>query len=256
MAASTPRLGEEAKGVQVPGRSDGARNSVVAFLALLGSPVARTPLAAQGKSATANGNRLAQFNGLTAGEWLAIMWQMDMGTSTQAGTNPLIKGGAVNRQNGVRVFGAPIMPAGSPTVTAELTVAPGTPLFVPIITVECSVAEAEPFHGEDDADLRTCANGNLDDVSNLAVAIDGEPVTDPYQFRVESPLFRFGPLPEDNFVGLPAGTQSDSVAAGFVMLLPPLSPGVHRIAVRADVTSFPVAVDAELVVTVAPPTKP
>ncbi len=229
--------------------------SVLAFLGLLCSSVAHSPLAAQGASGNANGKRLAQFNSQTAGEWLASMRQMDLGTSTQAGTNPLVKGGAVNRKNGVRVFGAPLMPAGSPRVTVELTVAPGTPLFVPIITVECSVAEAEPFHGEDEADLRACANGHLDDVWNLAVAIDGEPVTDPYKFRVESPLFRFGPLPEGNFVGLPAGTQSDSVATGFVMLLPPLSPGVHRIAVRADVTSFPVAIDAELVITVALPRK-
>ena len=144
--------------------------SAVAFAGLLCSPAALTPLAAQGPSADANGRRLAQFNGLTAGEWLALWWQDQLGT-------PVVTGGAVDRKNGLRFLGAPLTPPGTPTVTVAVTVEPGTPLFLPIITVECSVAESDPFHGDDEAELRACANGNLDLAANLAVAIDGAPVT-------------------------------------------------------------------------------
>ena len=47
-----------------------------------------------------------------------------------------------------------------------------------MISVECSVAEAPPFHGEDEAELRACANGLLDMVSipDLYAAIDAASV--------------------------------------------------------------------------------
>jgi hypothetical protein len=122
-----------------------------------------------------------------------------------------------------------------------------------MITVECSVAEAPPFHGEDESELRACANGLLDLAADLAVAIDGRPVQNPEAYRTESPLFRFGPLPEANALGLPTGTQSDAVAAGYSLLLSPLSVGVHRITVRAAVPDFGIAVDARFIVNVEPP---
>jgi hypothetical protein len=227
--------------------------AIVVFAGLLGSPAARTTLAAKGPAVTANGaQHLERFNGLTAGEWLVRWWQEEL-TTVGAATN--VKGKAVTRKTGMRLLGAPITEPGSPTVTVAVTVTPGTPLFLPFITVECSVAEEAPFHGDNEAELRACANGLLDQVVDLAVAIDGAPVSDPWAYRVDSPLFRFGPVPEDNPAGLPAGTQSDSVAAGFAMLFPPFSVGVHRIDVRATVDGAPVAVDAELVITVEPPGK-
>ena len=133
---------------------------------------------------------------------------------------------------------APVLPAGSPRVTIPVTIPAGTPLFVPIITVECSVAEEPPFHGDDEAELRACANGLLDLVTDPYAEIDGRPVKDPGAYRVESPLFRYGPLPAGNVLGLPPGTQSDAVGAGYFLLLPPFSAGVHRIIVRANVADF------------------
>lgn len=118
-----------------------------------------------------------------------------------------------------------------------------------------TVAEEPPFHGEDEAELRACANGLLDVVSDPYAAIDGSPVKDPGGYRVESPVFRYGPLPAGNVLGLPPGTQSDAVAAGYVLVLPPFSAGVHRITVRANVADFGIAVDTEFVITVASPGK-
>ena len=56
-----------------------------------------------------------------------------------------------------------------------------------------------------------------------------------------------------NVLGLPPGTQSDAVAAGYGLLLSPLSVGVHRITVRAAIPAFGIAVDAKFIVAVEPP---
>ena len=74
-------------------------------------------------------------------------------------------------------------------------------------------------------------------------------------YRVESPLFRYGPLTADNYLGLPPGTQSDAVAVGYVLVLPPFSPGVHRLRIRANVFAFGFIVNTEFIITVERPRK-
>jgi hypothetical protein len=165
----------------------------------------------------------------------------------------LIGGGAFSLNNGMMMLLPPVLPAGSPSVTVPVTIPAGQHLSVTMIGVECSVAEAAPFHGEDEAELRACANGLLDFVSDVYAEIDGTPVADPGAYRAESPLFRYGPLPARNYLGLRAGTQSDAVAAGYSLLLKPLRTGVHRITVRANVPAFGIAVDTTFIVTVERP---
>jgi hypothetical protein len=220
--------------------------AVVAFAGLLVSPATTAPMTAEGLPAP------ARYGGLTYGEWTALWWQAAFATPVEAGTHPLITGGAFGGNNRTVFLSAPVMLAGSPTVTVPVTVPPGTHVFVPIITVECSVAEEPPFHGEDETELRACANGLLDLVSDPYAAVDGSPVKDPGAYRVESPLFRYGPLPAGNVLGLLPGTQSDAVGAGYFLLLPPFSVGVHRITVRADVAAFGIASDAEFIINVEP----
>jgi hypothetical protein len=109
---------------------------------------------------------------------------------------------------------------------------------------ECSQLEPDPFHGEDEASLRQCANDFIDLYSSgYFASIDGRSVNNIDAYRSDSPLFEFGPLPENNlfqFLGLdaPAGTTSLSVAAGYHLLLPPLSVGRHEI--RVGVTVYDV----------------
>ena len=197
--------------------------------------------------------RLAKYLGLTAGDWAAAWWQAVLATAVEPGNHhPLIDGGAFGETNRTMFVGGPVLPGGSPRVTIPVTVSPGTHLVVAIITVECSVAEPAPFHGEDEAELRTCANGLLDLVVDPSASIDGSRVNDLRAHRVESPLFRYGPLTEGNVLGLPAGTQSDAVAAGYFLVLPPFSAGVHRIDLRATVPAFDLAVDAAIIVNVEP----
>ena len=59
-------------------------------------------------------------------------------------------------------------------------------------------------------------------------------------------------MPEANVLGLPPGTQSDAVGAGYFLLLPPFSAGLHQIDVRADVPAIGLAVDAEFIIQVEP----
>lgn len=227
-----------------------ARVLVVAAIAgLLLSPATTASITAQGPPSP------ARYKGLTSGEWAAAWWQAVFATPVEAGTHPLITGGAIGGNNRAVFLAGPVTPAGSPRVTIPVTIPAGTTLIVPIITVECSVAEDPPFHGEDEVELRACANGLLDLVSDPQATIDGAPLSDPGTSRVESPLFRYGPLPADNVLGLPPGTQSDAVAAGYFLVLPPFNAGVHRITARASVPDFGLATDTEIIVNVAPPAK-
>ena len=237
--------------------------AVVALAGLLPSPVSTAPVPLDhaesrgseqgGRIDTKPPRPLAEYRGLTSGEWLAVWWQAVFATPVEAGHHPLIDGGAFGWNNRTVFLGGPVLPAGSPRVTTRVTVPPGTHLVIPIITVECSVAEAPPFHGEGEAQLRACANGLLDEVSDPSAKIDGRPVENPEAYRVETPLFRYGPLTADNVLGLAPGTQSDAVGAGYVLMLPPFSEGVHRIRTRANVAAFGIAVDAETIISVEPP---
>jgi len=235
--------------------------AVVALAGLLWSPALTARLAADradssgGKGAAEPGVLPldAKYQGLTYGDWLALSWQAVLAIPVEDGSHPLITGGAVGLNNRMVSLWAPVVPAGSPRVTIPVTVPAGQHLSVGMIAVECSVAEPPPFHGENETELRACANGLLDLAADLAIAIDGRPVENPGAYRAESPLFRYGPLPEGNYLGLPTGTQSDAVAAGYSLLLSPLSVGVHRITVRAAVPDFGIAVDARFIVNVEPP---
>jgi hypothetical protein len=239
--------------------------AVVTFAGLLSSPATTAHLAAG--HADGNGGKgagpaeagvlplHAKYNGLTYGDWMALSWQAAFAIPVEAGSHPLITGGAVGLNSRMVSLWAPVVPAGSPRVTIPVTIPPGQHLSVGMIGVECSVAEPPPFHGENEADLRACANGLLDLASDLYVAIDGRPVQNPDAYRTESPLFRYGPLAGGNYLGLPAGTQSEAVAAGYGLLLSPLGVGVHRLTVRAAVPAFGIAVDGTFIVSVEPPRK-
>jgi hypothetical protein len=213
--------------------------AVVAFAGLLSSPAATAPA--------------TRYKGLTAGEWTAAWWQAVFAIPVEGGSHPLITGGAFGGNNRTVFLGGALGPMGSPAVTIPVTIPSGTNLVVPIITVECSVAEDPPFHGDDEAELRACADGLLDAVRDPYVEIDGKPVKDPGGLRVVSPLFRYGPLPAGNVLGMPPGTQSDAVAAGYTLLVSPLNAGVHRLTVRATVPDFGIAVDTEFLIDVEPP---
>jgi hypothetical protein len=194
----------------------------------------------------------AAYRGLTYGEWAAEWWRAVLAAPVEGEVHPLFTGGAVEGEKGIVFLASPVLPAGSPIAEFAVTITPGTPLFFPLLTAACSVFEDPPFHGDDEPSLRACANDLLDLVSDLSAQVDGRPLNNLDAYRVESPLFRWGPLPADNALGAPEGTESDAVAAGYYLMLPPLSVGVHEITTRAAIDSFGLAVDARVIVTVKP----
>ena len=89
-------------------------------------------------------------------------------------------------------------------------------------------------------------------VTDPYAKIDGRTVRNAGAYRVESPLFRYGPLTEGNALGLAPATQSDAVGAAYVLMLPPFSVGTHRITIRANVPDAGLAVDTEVIIDVEP----
>jgi hypothetical protein len=146
----------------------------------------------------------AHFRGLSYSEWEARWWQAGFAIPVVDGDHPLVTGGAFGGENGV-VFlsGVP----GGPTI--NVTIRSGTALFFPVINSECSEIEPDPYHGDNEQQLRACANMHIDNTSGLFAMIDGKPVKNLGAYRTQSPLFEFGPLPEDNVLAFAYGDDTE-----------------------------------------------
>ncbi|MCO6454608.1 MAG: hypothetical protein J5I93_04835 [Pirellulaceae bacterium] len=190
----------------------------------------------------------ATYRGMTYGEWGASWWRAAFAIPVVDGDHPLFSGGAFQGEKGVVYLAAVV---GAPAVV-EVTVPPGTPLFLPVVNAECSVIEPPPFHGDDEEELRACANEFIDFTSGRSASVDGKAVKNLDAYRTESPLFEFGPLPEDNLFGEPAGTTSPAVDAGYYLMLAPLSKGHHVVHVTATFDLFGASIDTYFLITVKP----
>jgi hypothetical protein len=115
--------------------------------------------------------------------------------------------------------------------TRNITIPPGTALFFPITDVEASVLEG---NGTTEAELRATARYLESHAQNMTCSIDGQVVQQLDGYRVQSPLFTIGPVPDNNVfqatgVPAPAGTTTPSVSDGVFVMLAPLSVGRHTI---------------------------
>jgi hypothetical protein len=123
--------------------------------------------------------------------------------------------------------------------TASCTIKPGTTLLFAFGS-ECSNVEEPPFFGETEAEQRECAIA-FDEEFFVAASItvdDGQPVD------ILNPRFelvsrqRTVDLPEDNFLGVPAGPATFT-AHGWGAIVKGLPPGEHTIEVVVeDVDGF------------------
>jgi hypothetical protein len=197
----------------------------------------------------------ARFRGLSYQEWEVRWWQAAFALPVVDGYHPVVSGGAFGGEDGV-VFltGVP----GGPII--NITIHSGQALFFPVINFECSEIEPDPFHGNNEQQLRACANMHMDHTSGLFATIDGTPMRNLGAYRVQSPLFQFGPLPEDNVlafvygddVDFPPGATSLSVDAGVYLLLAPLNVGKHTIHFGGTADEFDSIIDTTYIVTVVP----
>lgn len=175
----------------------------------------------------------AKAFGKTYGEWSAAWWQWALGTP--ANQHPLTDSADCSAGQSGKVFflGGTFtaVPGSGPNevigrAERDCTIPAGSAIFFPILNGECSTIEG---NGRTEAELADCAAFLADHVEDMVVTIDGVPLKNLDRYRVQSPLFEFGPLPNPNIFGLTPGATSPAVADGFYILLAPLSVGQRTI---------------------------
>jgi hypothetical protein len=178
------------------------------------------------------------FRGLTYGQWSARWWQWAF--SIPVDRHPLYDTADCSAgQSGHVWFLGASFTASEPSpgqflafATRKCTVPAGIALFFPILNSEASTAEG---NGTTERVLRSAAKSFQDFAANLAADVDGVPIQSLDNYRVQSPLFTWGLLPENNvlqatgFKDLVAGTQSPAVGDGVYLMVEPLRPGRHTI---------------------------
>ena len=175
--------------------------------------------------------------GHTYGEWSAAWWQWAFSLPIDA--HPLFDTEDCSAGQSGKVFFlggtlasteiAPGVFLGK--VSRQCRVPTGKALFFPIANIECSTIEG---NGEDEKTLSECATFLAGFITDLEVTVDGVSLQGLDQYQVQSPLFVFGPLPDNNILesfGLdaPAGATSPAVSDGVFLMLAPLCAGSHTI---------------------------
>lgn len=215
---------------------------VLAFTLLLGASFL-APSAASGKKAHVFPPNARPY-GATLGEWQArwFRWFIEI----PAPTNPLFDETGelcgIN-QRGPVWFTAPV--AGLGTITRNCTVPAGKALFFILLGNECSNVEPPPFFGATEAELRACAASGYEEFSagaTQSITVDGVSVQNVNRYRTQTPLFGYM-LPPDNVYGLPAGPATKAISDGIGVIVKPLNPGRHRVAIHLDVPVIPGTID-------------
>jgi len=116
---------------------------------------------------------------------------------------------------------------GAGAVTRACTIIEGTNVVVPVIAVDCSTAEADPFHGDDAETLATCATTNADAITAGHATVDGTEVGDIAEYRVQTSVFGVI-LPEGNVLNGTPGATSMVIDGAFITV-EGLTAGEHTI---------------------------
>lgn len=177
--------------------------------------------------------------GRSYGEWSAEFWKWEF--SLPVDHHPLFdsadcsagQSGHVWFLGGTFVTFQPAPGVIEGTATRTCFVPSGTALFFPVINNECSTMPGDqlPGFGTSPDDLRACARFASSHIvpGTPSVTLDGVAINGLSQYDITSPLFNFGPLPNDNLFGAPAGATGSSVSDGIHLMLHPLSVGSHTL---------------------------
>ena len=222
------------------------RSVVAVMVVVVGLMVAAMIPVAQADSSNPNSQVLPLDSspyGNTYGEWSARWWQWAL--SIPAATNPVLDETGANcaeGQSGPVWFLAGSFFGG--TFERACTVPPDKALFFPIVNAAfgAAVFDCEPTQPGVPCNitvLRAAAAASMDPVT-IEASIDGVPVRDLRDFRVQSPVFSVT-LPEGNVVDVPSGTYAPMVSDGYWLMLAPLSAGAHTIHFKNKITGGPFA---------------
>lgn len=199
--------------------------------------------------------------GMTYGQWSARWWQWAFSLPTDS--SPLFGTADCSAGQSGSVWFLPGATVGQPGPKQACTVLAGKALFVAIINAECSNLEGS---GTTEGELRGCADfiGSLIAPDTLRAYLDGKPLTNLSHFQVESPLFQFGPLPDNNLItffcvaqgegcpAAPAGSKGISLGVGVYIMLAPLSVGTHTLQFHGEIPAANFVVDTTYHLKVTP----
>jgi hypothetical protein len=199
--------------------------------------------------------------GMSYGEWSARWWQWAF--SLPIDHSPLFGTADCGAGQTDHVWFLPGAAVSGPTPRQDCTIPPGTALFVSIINAECSNLEGS---GTTEGQLRSCADsiGSLIDPKTLSASLDGQALIDLSRYLVQSPLFFFGPLPNNNLItyfcvnqgegcpAAPAGSRGYSVGTGVYLMFHPLSVGSHLLHFHGEIPAANFVVDTTYRLTVMP----
>ncbi len=173
--------------------------------------------------------------GKTYGQWATAWWQWAL--SVPADSNPVTD--TTGQFAGEGQSGPVWFVAGTFGDSAEryFSVPAGKALLVPIhVWIFGAIAgDCEPSNPGVSCDiptLRAAAAAAVSSVQTMDVFIDGQPVPDLASFRAKSPGGFDVTLPPDAVLGLPTGTFGPNVEDGYWLMLTPLQPGTHTIAIH------------------------
>ena len=155
----------------------------------------------------------ARPHGQSYGDWSAAWWQWAFSLPTDG--HPLLDTADCSEGQSGRVWFLGGTFTGSETTARDCTVPTGTSLFFPIVNVECSTLDTGL---ETEEELRSCANFTADFIAEVHAELNGVAIQNLLErYRVESPLFTIGPMPEMNilaFFGLTVGAGETGRAVG------------------------------------------
>lgn len=187
--------------------------------------------------------------GKSYSEWSTRWWKWAL--SQPAATNPLLDrtGASCGEGQAGRVwFLAGLF--GEGPVTRDCTVPAGKALFVPVINNAYIPFPADPPEQRTKAYVRDQARNGLprDQAAGLSLVVDGHPIRRVERFYTETRFFSVA-LPAGNLFDLPANTVVAPVfGVGFYVMLAPLRPGTHTVAIDA---TAPFSIDVTYNLTVA-----
>jgi hypothetical protein len=192
----------------------------------------------------------SQPYGLTYGEWTAKWWQWAESIPTEI--NPQLDETGEDCAQAQNQTGPVWFLTGTSggSVERTCTIPAGKAILIPVLnTINIRAAS------ETDEELLAGAKSLTDSVTILEFSIDGVPLQDIWNYRIQSPFFDVT-LPTDNVFGISAGTYR-AVADGYWVFLQPLPPGQHEIRLRgamgnptaiSPIPSFETAVTYHLIV--------
>ena len=136
-----------------------------------------------------------------------------------------------------------LLEASAPAADRSCAIPAGTRLFFPVVNLECSSLEADPFFGGSVAERQACVQKEAFTLVPLLAELDGTAlVSDFTAGTVISPNFPINAV-AGNVFGIPEG-RGFSVSKGTWLLLAPLSSGCHELHFAGSVPAFQVTFEA------------